>query len=237
MKRLWNGIVAAACVGGVVVVSACSHDDSSIFIRQVMAPQGSTAGTVCSYKADPTQPGLFTGTVDVAFLASYRPVVLVGNQLISQQAASSFKTETSRVTLQGATVTVTDTNGTQLTSFSTYASGFVDPSSGTDPGWGLLEVTMIDPKTIDALRTQIPVNGTKKLVARYKVFGQTLGGQSVETNEAQFPINVCLGCLVEKTAAGCSNLSDTTTVATPCVFGQDEAIDCRLCSQTSSLCK
>lgn len=231
MKRLLNGGIASTCVGALLVVASCAHDDSSLFVRQVLAPQGgSSGGDSCSYKGDPSQPFLASGVVDVGFLASYRPVVLVGNQLSPTQKTDSFRTETSRVSLQGATVSLTDTQGNELTSFSTLASGFVDPAAGTQPGWGITEVTLIDPKTIDGLRTQIPAGGTKKLVARFKVFGQTLGGQSVETNEAQFPIDVCFGCLVFRPAdAACDATADLGSVRTPCVFGQDQAIDCRLC--------
>lgn len=231
MKRVFQRLVASTCVGGLLVLASCSHDDSTLFVRQVMAPPGTSAGGAgCSYKADPAQPFLTSGVVDVAFLASYRPDVLVGNQMLAQQKNDNFRTETSRITIQGATVTVADTQGNELSTFSTLSSGSVDPGTGTSPGWGLASVTLIDPKTVDALRTQIPKNGTKKLVSRFKVFGQTLGGQSVESNEFQFPIDVCVGCLVFRPAdADCGSLADTNSVAAPCVFGQDQAIDCRLC--------
>ena len=231
MKRLWNRVLASTCVAGLLAVASCAHDDSSLVVRQVMAPQGgSTGGGGCTYKSDPAQPFMTSGIVDVAFLASYRPVVLVGSQLVAQHRSDSFKTETARVSLQGATVTVSDTQGKEIANFSTLAAGFVDPASGSAPGYGLTAVTLLDPKTVDALRTQIPAGGTKKLVARFKVFGQTLGGQSVETNEAQFPIDVCLGCLVFRPAdATCDATADLGSVAAPCVVGQDQAIDCRLC--------
>jgi len=224
MKRLFQRVLSASVVLGLFVATACAHDDSSLFIRSVQAPDS------CTYKNDPTQLSLLGGTVDAAFLASYRPVVLVGNQLLAQQKNESFRTETSRISLEGATVTLTDTQGAELTSFTSLTSGFVDPGSGSSPGWGLASVTLIDPKTIDALRTQIPKGGTKKLVAHFKVFGHTLGGNSIESNEAQFPIDVCYGCLVFRPAdALCSQLADVGSVKAPCVAGQDEPIDCRLC--------
>lgn len=229
MKRLFQRLLASTAAGGLLVLASCSHDDSTLFVRDVLAPVGNGAGG-CSYKNDPSQPALFSGVVDVAFLASYKPAVLVGNQMLPQQKSDNFRTETSRITLQGATVTVADTQGNELSSFSTLSSGTVDPSSGSQPGFGVTEVTLIDPKTIDALRTQIPKNGTKKLVSRFKVFGQTLGGQSVESNEFQFPIDVCVGCLVFRPADGdCANVADLGSVKAPCIFGQDQAIDCRLC--------
>jgi len=72
----------------------------------------------------------------------------------------------------------------------------------------------------------------------YMLFGQTLGGQSVESNESQFPVNVCNGCLVyfppaadDPARPGVDCAAAGEDVPVPCVFGQDEAIDCRLCNE------
>lgn len=255
MKRFaWKLGVTLAFVSGLAVMPSCAHDDSSLFVRAIMAPQGSSGGTSCSYKADPTQPQLFSGTVDIAFLAAYRPVVLVGNQLIPQGRADSFRTETNRIQLQGAVVTVEDSAGQQLDSFTTLSSGISDPAAGSTPGWGLVAPTLISPDLITRMRTgkfsngkadttkDIKVNrgASKRLVVRFKVFGQTLGGQSVESNEQQFPVNACNGCLAyfplganDPSPAlpqpNCLAVGDEASLRFPCVIGQDEPVDCRLC--------
>lgn len=259
MKRFaWKLGVTVAFVSGLAVMPSCAHNDSSLFVHGVMAPPGSSGGGICSYKADPTQPQLFSGTVDVAFLAAYRPVVLVGNQLIQQGKSENFRTETNRIQLQGAVVTVEDSAGQQLESFTTLSSGIADPAAGSSPGWGTVAPTLVSPDLITRMRTgkfpsgkvdstkdiKVVKNASKRLVVRFKVFGQTLGGQSVESNEQQFPVNACNGCLVYfppdsqdpaiknpdgSTRPNCGAQGDVASLRTPCVAGQDEPVDCRSC--------
>jgi hypothetical protein len=76
-----------------------------------------------------------------------------------------------------------------------------------------------------------------------KVFGRTLGGMSVESGEWRFPINVCYGCLVvfppeandpkvmPQPNCGLSAVTGTSVVH-PCIVGQDDTIDCRVCKET-----
>ena len=164
--------------------------------------------------------------------------------MIQQGRSEAFRTETSRITLQGATVTVEDAEGNQRASFTTLAAGFVNPSAGTVPGYGLVSVTLINPALVEKLREEIPIGETKRLLARFKVFGQTLGGQSIESNESQFPINACKGCLVDfppeaddvtTPQVDCRVTGEATAIPQPCVKGQDELIDCRLCN-TLDIC-
>ncbi|MEO6420576.1 MAG: hypothetical protein ABIP39_14275, partial [Polyangiaceae bacterium] len=164
-------------------------------------------------------------------------------QLIAQGNHDLLRTETANVTLQGAIVRVTDASGTEIKSFTSLSSGFVAPGNGTTASFGSIAVTLIDPATSDLLRSTLPAHGSKLLVAYFKIFGQTLGGTSVETDEFQFPINVCNGCLVvfpagsqdealfavEKKPNCKSATAATTMMATPCVIGQDVPIDCRTC--------
>ena len=79
-----------------------------------------------------------------------------------------------------------------------------------------------------------------------RFFGQTLGGESVETNEFGFPVNVCRGCLVAFPRAemdpnlpepncglaGAASSSSSTSV--PCVIGQDLTVDCSVVTPSAS---
>ena len=111
MKRFWMKV--GVTLGTVFVtgahVSACAHNDSSIFIRQVFAP-GTITNGACSYSADLTTASISFGTIDVAFpsLPDYTPVVLVGNQINTQANVNALQTETSRVIIQGAITRITD---------------------------------------------------------------------------------------------------------------------------------
>jgi hypothetical protein len=239
--QLLTGVATTGTIGA--LMAACAHDDSTIFIQSVQAPPAAASpGAACVYTPDPGGAFISTGVLDVALLATYTAEALIGNQLISQGNHDLLRTETARVTLQGATVRLTDASGAQLKAFTTLSSGFVNPGNGSAPSFGNVAVTLVDAGTSDALRTAIPRHGSKLLVAYFKVFGTTLGGQSVETDEFQFPINVCNGCLpffpngsqdealfaIQKPTRNCLAAS-MITGGIPCIIGQDQAVDCRLC--------
>jgi len=246
MMRARGRLLVLAGVGTVfgVLSSACSHNDASMVVHGVLAPPQPQNG-VCSYTSDPTQAELSTGTLDVGLLSSYTPEVLVGNQLLARSDNVDLKAETALITLQGAVVHVDDTSNNEINSFTSLSSGFISPGTGGAPGYGPLSLTLIDPKTAQALQGSLPKLGTKRVVARFTVFGQTAGGTDIESNEFQFPIDVCNGCLVQFSAdsndpvlqaasGGAPNCkaaasTSSTTSVVPCVVGQDQPVDCRLC--------
>lgn len=224
-----------------LVASACAHNDASIVVHGVLAPPLPQNGE-CAYTSDPTQPEESSGVLDVALLASYTPEVLVGNQMIARNDNVNLKAETARVTLQGAVVHVDDTAGNEINSFTSLSSGFIDPAAGGVPSYGPMALTLIDPKTSAAMAGSLPASGTKQVVVHFTVFGQTAGGDDIESDEFQFPVNVCKGCLVSfpagssdplqqpqpNCAAALGSNSASTTII-PCVVGQDQIVDCRLC--------
>jgi hypothetical protein len=92
------------------------------------------------------------------------------------------------------------------------------------------------------------VGGQSKLVvANIKIFGKTLGGVDLESGEFQFPVRVCVGCLVDFSSGDDPAVAGrdcnvqigtgTATVVLPCAPGQDEATPCQLCSSFSELCR
>ncbi len=245
MKRVWGHVLSGVTLSaGLAVASgfvpACVHDDSSIFVSDVLAPQYVTAGMACAFTADPTQPSLGSGTLDASLRAEYSAMFLVGNQLVPRGDPNQPHTETSFVTLQGAVVRIVDSNGNQLNTFTNRAAGTVPPSSGTTPGYLAVGATIID----SATAMNLGLNGAVDPVVSYvRFFGQTLGGESVETNEFGFPVNVCRGCLVSFPRSemdpslpqpncalgGAASSSSSTSV--PCVPGQDLPIDCSACAE------
>jgi hypothetical protein len=252
MKRFWgHAFVAVVSLAGIGVIgSACAHNDQSIFIRQVMAPPTVAIGTQCVYTPDPTLQELGSGILDVSLTNRYTAVLLVGNQLVPQANPDQARTESNRVELQGATVTVVNAGdlpgisaNTTLQSFTVNAVGFADPGTGGTPSYGLLIADILE---FDKITTSLPIpanGGSVTLVAHVKAFGETLGRTSVETNEFDFPIDVCSGCLVSfptgsadplQAMPNCLGSTTMTTGSTgmivqPCFLGQDQTVDCRLC--------
>lgn len=255
MKRFWGHLIAVVGIaaGAVGMNSACAHDDSTIFIRNAIYPPASQGLGLCTYTNDPSQPKLNSGTLDTAFTLFYSPAFLVGNQMTPRGNPDNTQTETSRVEIQGAIVRLTDVAGNELRpSFTRSAAGFLDPAIGGQPGYGTYQVLILDDAVTQSVRTQGTAAvgsgktaGSLRVMAYIKFFGHTLGGIRVETNEFQFPIDVCYGCLVQFPQGVSSNLpgdpqpncknsgtGGSTSAASPCVLGQDQPIDCRICVDT-----
>jgi len=242
---IWTTIAALVCTAG---LSGCVHDDSSIFIQQVLQPGLVSAGQQCSFKADPTEPYITQGSLDISLSGAYWAEYLVGNQLIAQSSPNQLQTETSDVNLQGAEVRVTDGQGNPILSFTTLSAATIAAASGGTPSWGLLSVRTIDSDVVQA-SPQLSELGSLyalgtyevvRLVTYVKVFGKTLGGRYVESNEFEFPIDVCWGCLVSFLAAdedpcyllpNCrlGSVASSTTSSVPCLIGQDNPVDCSQC--------
>jgi hypothetical protein len=250
MTRFWGHIIAAATVvaGSGVIMAACAHNDQSVFIRGAMFPPTVQVGTTCAYPPDPTLAELDFGTLDGSLTSTYSAALLIGNQLVQQGEPQQARAESNRVELQGVTVDVTDTDGSVLRSFTRSGAGFVEVSSGNTPGYGVMIVEVVDEQSVMTTLGKISGAGTRRIVAHIKAFGKTLGGQDVETNQFDFPIDVCNGCLVTFPAGSDDPMGAVqpncsaplasgggTAVIQPCFIGQDQPVDCRLC-QDKQVC-
>lgn len=190
----------------------------------------------CAVKAEPTALMRGLGILDLSFRENYEAPLLVGNQLVRRGAAEQLRTETSRVRLDGAVVTVLSPRGDPLAEYSTVGTGFVDPGTGTEPGYGAMFATLLPPRVAQAGQV---------VTVRVSVFGETLGGEEIESNELTYPILVCEGCLVSYPADAQDPASvdrwrcagEPQGVDQPCLAGQDDPIDCRFCAGASAICE
>jgi len=255
MKRVCGHILAGltVLVGGASATTACVHDDSTIFVFDVLAPQEVSNGQLCVYTNDTTQPYISSGVADIDFIDGYQPEYLVGNQMVPQGNPQTPQNETSYVQIQGAVVRITDSGGHQLTTFTRLTSGTIPPLSGTTPSFVPIGVLTIDHDTLFSQAVLSVVDpgptaprGTVRLVTYVRFFGTTTGGDSVESGEFEFPVDVCKGCLISFAAqddsayaapncglADMVNSATSTTTAqslpVPCTPGQDIPIDCSQC--------
>jgi hypothetical protein len=230
-----------------LAIAACAHDDSTMFIVGVLAPHFSSNGAACVYTPDPTQTMQPTGLLDVALSHQYEGWFLVASQIVSRGDPNRPSTETSYVEVQGGVVRITDSQGNELKSFTRLTSGTINPGASGTPSYAPVNITLLDQATVESPGILGPVvaGEVKRLVAYVHVFGTTLGGQSVESGEFAYPIDICYTCLIRFTQANdnpdprfqqpnCfgSNSSSTaasTTAATPCYIGQDTGVDCSIC--------
>lgn len=248
MKRVWGHLLAGLSLlaGAATAVPACAHNDSSLFVQNVLAQQLVTNGAQCFYTNDPTQPFISSGVLDVSFRNQYDAEFLIANQLVPESNGQQLQTETSTITVQGAVVRITDAGGNQLNSFTRYTSATVYPAAGTVPGYSPVGVTILDSTTVNSAAASLPANGSTRLVTYTTFFGHTLGGKYVESDEFEFPVDLCNACLITFSAADINPLcgtpnclgggsgSSTANLPAPCIQGQDDAVDCALCQQNAA---
>lgn len=248
MKRLFGQALVVGLVGSgaAALTPACADNDQSIYIRHVMAPPTNRTNGGCSYQADPSQPALFEGRLDVAIARSYTMVILVGGQFVTRGDSLTARAEPNKTHLNGAVVKVTDPNGATIGEFTAIGSGFVDQAESNTASFGLIQITAIDSTTID--RLGVTADTPKLVIANVRVFGKTLGGVDVESGEFQYPIRVCRGCLIDfskgddpaTTGLDCNleiDANATGQTQAPCNIGMDEATPCQLCRSFSNECK
>jgi hypothetical protein len=262
MKRVWGHVLAGVAVLGVgsALVFACVHNDSSIFIQNVLAPQLVTPGTGCTYTSSTTQTYIPTGTYDLGLKSSYDPWYLVGNQLVAQSNSAQLMTETSTFTVQGAVVRLTDSQGNSVGTgtFTSLTSGTIYPAVGGVPSYTSIQVpSVIDSATAAAIGNAngafLDMGGHVRVITYVRFFGKTLGGKYIESNEFEFPVDVCrsgptFNCLIVFSQADnnpcykgpnclgnpAATMMNANTV--PC-SGQDFPIDCAQCTATNERCR
>lgn len=235
--------VGLLSLGTLALTSSCADNNSSLYVIGVI----DINSTSCVAKADTSDGFLPAGTMDVAFTSSYTAFVLVGNQLTQRGSREQLRAETSRISLRGAEVTLTTLDGRELGNYSTVGTGFVDASAGDVPSYASMAVNVIPP----ALGNTDAVRNAKVVLAKIRVFGDSLGNAAITSSELDFPITICRGCLVRYPAYAaattgaanspymCSTAATTaqTTEVAPCVQGQDAPFACTFCSAAFDICK
>lgn len=227
MGRILGRSIVGACAIGFVALSSqgCADNESIMFVRAVLAIEPPD----CLAEPDANATFRSAGTLDIAFGSSYVAALLVGNQLVRRGSKNQLRTESSRITLKGAEVTVLDDQDNSIAEFTVPGSGFVDPGVGEEPGYGVIGAELVPPNLTLA-------NGAR-IVVEVRVFGDTLGGEEIESSTLRYPIYVCNGCTINFPADAddpvqpgyqCSTAKPASTDA-PCRIGQDDGVDCRHC--------
>jgi hypothetical protein len=236
------GAITAAAIAGVSAASCVPNDGSLVVIGLLSPPATSSSGSTCGYTANLIGPFMSYGTMDIAFTQQYSPVLLLGNQMVPQSNPKQSKVETDDVIVQGAIVRVTDVTGATLDNYTVPGDAFVPAASGGVPGLAAFGTTLVSSNAVAAFggTGALGYGVTKRLISYVTVFGTTTGGSHIESGEVGIPVNACNGCLVSFPAEAddpallkqpnCLATGQTgSSVSSPCVAGQDQPIDCRLC--------
>jgi hypothetical protein len=227
---------ALLLTGAGALGSGCVDNDSSFFIYGVMDINRSE----CVARPDASAVLLAYGQLDRLFANGYEAVILVGSHLTQRGSREKLRTETSRLNITGAHVTLYGTNGAAI-EIDSAATGLVNPANGTDPGLAAVFARLVRPEDMDDLGPD------GQIIARVKILGTTLGGQDIESDEFDFPIGLCTGCLVSYPASAldpmtnlCDSADDTmatTTDQSACFFGQDYPFTCTYCAAYDTVCQ
>jgi len=208
------GALFLLAASSAVLASACADNESSFFIQGCLVEPVDS----CTVTASPSSAARGGGTLDASFGFGYSCPLLIGNQLVPRGDATKLRTETSRIEVYEADVEVFDDAGNSLIAYTVPTNGFADPGSTTQPGYGVAHVLLVDSQTAQA-------NANKNLISSVRLRGRTLGGTELESNEWQFPITVCSGCLCN--LAPCQ-MGTSESAGTNCHVGSDDLVDCRL---------
>jgi hypothetical protein len=173
---------------------ACTDDETGLFIQSALA----LTAPQCVARNDPGSPSLLGGQLDVATRPSYEASLLVGNQFTPRGDKQNLRTETMVTTITGAEVRLFNDVGELTQEFTVPATGVIVPDEGDDPGFGVVDVTLIPATEGVALQRDLQGTAQATRVARVTVFGKTIGGLDVESSEFTFVIRVCEGCLLEQ---------------------------------------
>ncbi len=203
MQSVWaKGLVAVGAVmlGG-ALAPACAHNDSTVFVAGLLiSPPRTSAGGDCAYT--PGGALNLAPSFDVSASNTYLGILDVRSQFLSRENSAQVRTETSIGIIKGAVITVTYPDGTQVAPSFTYLTQSVIKSTTADPATGVVAVALLNQPAITELRKKLAKRKDRALaISTVKVFGDTLGGQSFESNEFPIPITLCRGCLMDTTCA------------------------------------
>lgn len=227
-------------VGVMGMQPSCADDQRSIFIRQVQYRKTPD----CLVTNDPEAESISGGAVDLALGNFYSLDFLVASQLIARGSTRTSAAEPNRVEFQYAEVELQG-DGVSYPRFSVNVSGIVDPTSDTNPRYGLAAVEVIPPAMAQQIRNdlQARASGQIALEARVQVFGRTLGGTDVRSEPFGFPVTACYGCMIsypseanDTTRLGsfnCLKPRTQTAEITYCSLGTGIA-DCRDCQNVAA---
>jgi hypothetical protein len=219
-------------LGAGLLGTSCVDNLSSFFVYGVM----DINATQCLAQPSATAVLLAAGTLDRQFSTGYQAAFLVGNHLTPRGSRDKLRTETSRLSITGAHITLYGTTGS-VTTFDSPATGLVNPATGTDPGLAAVFARIVRGSDMANLGPD------GQIIARVKILGTTLGGQDIESGDFDYPITLCTGCLVtypsgalDPTTGLCDTASDTTTETNVCFFGQDRPVPCTFCAAIDPVC-
>lgn len=250
MKKA-NAMRTALCLALVSLLSTACEDQETGLVIIGMVPLKADDG--CEFRLENNE-FLGRGTIDLALRRNYVIAPLVENRLqdirnINGYTSGDGRLDPGDITLTSATIEYTALD--QITA--SLPGALTVPISHTvsnDGGSLIASLEVLTPAMTDALRQSeeflvlnsfnefVPVTErVVTIIARLRLKGATLDGKEVESNEFLFPIDLCLGCLVnvpaQLAATNCESIPMGFTpeqIACPGAIGTEALfVDCLVC--------
>ena len=180
LKKLFTAAtLLSACSMTALLTGACADNRTTLFVSGVY---GFAPGDSCELDVSLSANQLVGGVYDSLPGFHYFALLIVANGLQTLGDNDTLRPETSRIQVQGAEIAIaTSTGATAAPAFTINFSGTISPDESEDPGVAILPVPII-PATLG-----LPPGD---YLVGIKVFGETLGGTSVESGDFNFPVTV-----------------------------------------------
>lgn len=239
-RRAVRGAFAGAAVAALLSVTGCTDRSPQALFVQFNQAVDRASSCIARAGTDIARP---IGWMDIGVTNRYLLFPSVENGMppsasITGSGPSDLHLENNTVQVTGATIyydlpadIVADLaeEGVEVPQGQfVFTSGSIEPNS---VGVAILEV--IPPLVGEVLRRSKILSeryATTQILVRVTVEAVLKDGDTVNSNEFVYPLNVCNGCLVYFSVPDCTALP-TEEITLPCFPGQDEGLDCRACYQ------
>ncbi|MBN1772180.1 MAG: hypothetical protein JXB32_13010 [Deltaproteobacteria bacterium] len=227
--------LALVLASGLLAFGAGCQDDWQSFFIQDNKRLGEPPG--CEIPRESSAAGLVAGLLDLSVSSSYAGYLYVENGLIARADPGLPRAESNGIFVRGAYLYFEPDpacGAGALPDMEIRFSNFILPQGSATIGIYLI------PEVLGAgLRTALAgcPDQRAQITVTVQVFGVTQAGTEMETQEFDFPITLCDGCLVycptgvdlDTTTPGCqcNCNSDVEQEDPPCHPGQDDYVDCR----------
>lgn len=188
-----------ACVW--LVLASCEDATPNLFVEYVIP-----ATKECTHEVD-SALYLPKGYYDAFCGKNYNITVRVVSLMLPRADSTRPRSEPNEVQFTSAEVRLATRQGSEVApQFSAPVFSTVAPGDTAKPGRTLVQVEIIPQALVGRIRSH---SDNEILTATIKLFGETVGGREVESDEFTFPFEVCDGCMTLDTANTDCSLSAT----------------------------
>ena len=229
-------MVAGALTAG--LAAGCEDTNQSFIVLGVAVGTPQQQGG-CTYQVDSDFVVRPSGILDLALRNNYRAPLAVENQLIVRRDELNARAESNYGVFSSADVRTLDSAGATVSNFTTPVTPNPVPAGVQR---SVVFADVMDPNLVNQLGRELKRGQVKEYVTYVKLRGRTSGNKEVVTDEFQYLMQVCNGCLIGFPANSrdpsfpknnCLS-SEKPDREAPCAIGNDDAVDCRYCRGVSS---